>query len=191
MKILLDNQELNIDKVNSLTEILEEIREDINDKIISEIYINGNIVTEEELINFDLNEVKSIEFLTKKSIRLVEETLTEANNYLPKLKKGFIDIANLFRDQEIIDANEKLQLCLDGVKWYTGVLMKILSLVYGENQEISEIKKLEEFNTLINKSLDAMEEDDWNLVANILEDDISIYIDEFIKLNNNLLEHIK
>jgi len=195
MRILLDNEELSLERFDNLnaTKILEELREDMEEEIISEIYVDDIQITEDELKKVDLEKVESIKFITKKSILLVKETLEQANDYLPRLKEGFNDTGQLLRTGEIMSANDKLQFCLDGVEWYTSVLVKILSLLYGDNkdkEEIKEVKKIEELNVNITKVLKGMEENNLDDVADVLDNKIINDIDEFMDINDDLLELI-
>ncbi|MBM7623045.1 hypothetical protein [Sporohalobacter salinus] len=191
MKIILNDKQLEVDNLD-LQELVAEIREDLTDEIIDQICVDGEEVTEDELIsNYTVSEVDEIEFVTKKSIDLVKETLQEANNYLPKLKEGIIDTANLFSKGEIVNGNDKFQLCLDGIEWYSNVLIQILSLAYQDDAEVQEEKKLEEFNVIIKKVLTKMQEDDLNQAAELLKSEVAEYIEEFIELNNELLSKLK
>ncbi|MGM0472352.1 MAG: hypothetical protein ACQEQI_08775 [Bacillota bacterium] len=194
MKAILNNKDLSNQKVETtdLESLVSDIRDDLTDEIIDQIYVDGQEVTEDELINnYNAEEISEVKFITKKSINLVKETLEEANDYLPRLQQGIIDVADLFLAGEIATGNDKFQLCLNGIEWYSDVLTQILSLIYQDKVEVTEIEKLEEFNEIINRVLVEMQEDNLEEVAELLNSEVIDYIDEFIILNDQLLSKLK
>lgn len=191
MIIYLNNEEIN-GKYNSLElpDILKEIKNNLEDEILQGIIVNDVEVNEKYLKETLIakKDIKTLKFITKKTEKLIKETIVEAAEYLPKLKKGISDTVSHFRNGEEKQAHDNYQLIMDGLQWYTGVLLKIISLL--DEQEL--YNKAEDMIKELNKSLSdvmvAYNKQDYVLVADILEYEIIEYVDSFIDLNNKISE---
>ncbi len=195
MKIFLDDKKLdNRYKSLSLPELLDTIKDKLDDKILKTILVNEVEVNERYLKEtlIDKEDIKSINFVTKKTEILIKETLDQIDEYLPTLKKGVINTANLFRENEIGKANSKYQQIIEGIVWYSGVISKIVSLLAKKDIDNKVEEMLKELNKTLTEIMVAQKKDDIVLVADMLEYEIVEYIDDFIEFNNKItLEHNK
>ena len=170
-------------------ELLNKIKDNLDDEIINKIYINEVEVNIDYMMEkiFSIKDAEKIEIRTKKTDVLIEETLLEAEEYLPNLREGFKDTVKLIRDNQLEKAHEKFEKCLDGLKWYIGVLSKIFSLLYkDEEHENNDIFK--ELNPLLTKILTEMSNENYEEMADKIEYEMIDYIDELINVNNSLLK---
>jgi flagellar capping protein FliD len=103
--------------------------------------------------DIEINGLDTVKFISKKTDKLIEETLMEAREYLPKLKKGVNETSNLMKERKHELAGNKFLLALEGFEWYTGVLDNVSSLI--DNEELKQLiqDKLDQFNVLISKAL--------------------------------------
>jgi len=195
LKIFLDDKKLdNRYKSLSLPELLDTIKDKLDDKILKTILVNEVEVNERYLKEtlIDKEDIKSINFVTKKTEILIKETLDQIDEYLPTLKKGVINTANLFRENEIGKANSKYQQIIEGIVWYSGVISKIVSLLAKKDIDNKVEEMLKELNKTLTEIMVAQKKDDIVLVADMLEYEIVEYIDDFIEFNNKItLEHNK
>ncbi|MFW5890669.1 MAG: hypothetical protein ACOCUI_00445 [bacterium] len=186
MKLIVDNNEKKY-KLNgkNLSDVLDLIQNEFDKRIIEKIYINEVEVNKKYLTD-DLIEVSDIEVLkiqTKTINELISETLDEIKIYLPKLKHGCIDAADLFRNNELQEANDKYQLILNGIEWYTKTISKILTLLEDDELKDQLDNELILMNTTLKELIDAHENEDIILVADILEYELTGFIDRFIDKN--------
>lgn len=190
MKIYLNEKELDKSYQSStLPDLLASIKDDLDDEILRQIFVNGVKVNEKYLREsfLDKEDIQSIKFTTQKIEVLINETLQQAEEYLPKLKNGIMDTANCFRNGESKETNERYQQILKGVEWFIKAMTKILSIkgnddLYKESQEL-----IGGLNKSLTELMKAYNKNDIVLVADILEYKIIDYIDEFILINNKLL----
>lgn len=193
MRIFLDKIELG-DEYNELTlpELLDSVKNNLKDKIIKKIYIN-NVEVNERYLNESLlekDDIEIIKFVTQGTIDLVKETLNEVEKYLPVLRTGVIDTADLFRSGKNKESNGKYQQVIEGISWCIEAISSILSLtdndeLYKEGQE-----KLNKFNKTLTDLMIAHKKDDIILLADILEYEVSEFIDGFIEINKRLIMEI-
>lgn len=189
MKIFLDEKKLdNGYKSLSLPELLNSIQDNLDDKILKTILVNDVEVNERYLKEtlIEKEDIKSIKFVTKKTEILVKETLDQIDEYLPTLKKGVINTADLFRKNEIRKANSKYQQIIEGIVWYTGVISKIVSLLAKKDIDNKVEEMLNELNKTLTEMMVAHKKDDIVLVADMLEYEIVDYIDDFIELTGEI-----
>ncbi|MFW6016067.1 MAG: hypothetical protein ACOCRK_06485 [bacterium] len=95
---------------------------------------------------------------------------------MPKLNRCIKDTVLLFRNEREEEANNEYQLIIDGLEWYTGVIIKITSLL--DQKDLSkEIKQLiNDMNKPLSDLMVAYNKDDYVLVADILEYEIVEYV---------------
>ncbi len=189
MKIFLNEDKLN-DEYESLTfpQLLDTIKENLEDSILKQIYVNGIEVNEKYLQDSFLKkeDIKVVKFTTQTTKELITDTLKQIDNYLPKLKKGTLDTVNHFRNDEIEKGNNKYQYIIEGLEWYTGVISKIVSLLGNEDIYNKGQEMLNELNKTLTEIMVTHKKDDLVLLADILEYEIVDYIDDFIEFNNKI-----
>lgn len=193
MEVYLDDRKL--EEFNDLDResIITKLEEEIEDKIITKVYLGKKEFSLAEFKESGIN-LKGISsdlrFMTKDTSQLIKETLNTAKDYLPKLKQGLNDTIALFKQGKLNEAHQKYGLCLDGLEWYTESVFNIISLT--EEAEITEIEVLlKEFNKTINNSTVAYQHGDLNNVVSIIKEKMLETVEEFIKLNEDLLSKTK
>lgn len=186
MKIFIDENELG-EKYKGLTlpEILKSVKNSLKDKILKKIYINNVEVNERYLAEslLEKDDIEIIKFATQGTTDLVKETLDEIDKYLPVLRTGVMDTADLFRNGKNKEANEKYQQVIEGIGWYIEATLNILSIngkegIYEEGQG-----NLNSFNKILSDLMVAHKKNDNILLADILEYEVSEFINVFINFN--------
>ena len=189
MKIYLNKKEVG-EKFQSLAlpELLKKIKDDLENEILKQIFINEVEVNEkylkESLINKE--DIDEIRFVTQRTEDLIKETLQEADDYLPKLKKGILKTVKHFRDDELQKANNNYQNILEGIEWYLDVVNKIISIFDDEELYDDYQKSVKNINEKLTELMVSYKKEDMVLVADILEYEITEYIDNFIEFNKKV-----
>lgn len=192
MKIYINEKKLLIKDLDEMStdDLLNFVQDNLNKEIINEIILNGISVN----FNFlkenvqDFSDYNTIIFKTKKNKDLIKETIAEANKYLPKLKKGVLDAATLFRKNELKKANKKFQQLIDGIEWYLNVTYKINELANKDKGIKKEL--LDELDNFLSEIIIAHKNEDIILLADLLEYEIAEFINEFINYNNLLFNEV-
>ena len=105
---------------------------------------------------------------------LVATNLANALDYLKKLIPGFEQAADLFRAGNEQEANKYYLQILDGIEWFSQVVSVIMSPDEGETElpdtddESLEVRQ-KKLTDLMSQMLEANENQDWVLLADILE----------------------
>jgi hypothetical protein len=100
---------------------------------------------------------------------VLSNNLDNAKDYLKKLIPGFQKAADLFRMENEQEANKYYLQILDGVDWFSQVLLTILQSWEKnlEGQSLEERQK--KLTGLIAQMLEANQNQDWVLMADLLE----------------------
>jgi hypothetical protein len=100
---------------------------------------------------------------------VLSNNLDNAKDYLKKLIPGFQKAADLFRMENEQEANKYYLQILDGVDWFSQVLLTILQS-WGKNLEGQSLEERQKKLTgLIAQMLEANQNQDWVLMADLLE----------------------
>src|SRR6056297_1706260 len=117
MNIYFNDELIKDTKITAKEEILELIDTKLEREIIDTIYLDEVDVSlayfqENEL---DLERIDAIKFETKKVSVLIEETLSQAEDYLPKLKNALNNSAAQFKEEQVEAAADLLDKTLKGI----------------------------------------------------------------------------
>ena len=194
MKIFINEQELNKDFSSyEIPQILEIVKSDLKNEIIKKIILN-EVEINQRYLKESLVEKKGInklKFITQKTDQLILETLDEIDSYLPRLKKGCLDAAELYRNGQIEKGNQKYQLILDGLSWYTNSIFNIVNLLDNNDFKEQVNYNLLSLNEFLDELKTAQENEDNILIADILEYEIIEFIKKFISLNKKIMNLVK
>ena len=194
MKIYLDENELEKEYQSlSLPELLNSVKSNLQDKIINRIFINDVEVNEKYLEEslVEKTDIEEIKFTTRDTKDLIQETLNEIERYLPILKKGMLDTADLFRMGNTEEASTKYQQVLEGIEWYLQSTSSILNIIGNKKTLDDQKETIDKFNKLLGDIMVAYKKDDFILVADMLEYEMVEYIDDFIEFNENIRNNLK
>jgi len=191
MEVIINETKVEIDLDElSKDEILEKVREELEDEIIDRIYLD------EVEVYFDyfkensikLDKIDEVTFLTKENEVLIEETLVQAEEYLPKLKEALNQAAHLYKSKSLNKAADKLDQCLDGLEWYTEAMSGIYNLI--DEEEVSDTGKdlLDKMNKANSRAMVAMQNENHDYLSDIIKFEIVDYLDKLNDLNSELLE---
>ncbi|TDP26390.1 hypothetical protein [Halanaerobium congolense] len=190
MKIFLDDKLIG-EEFNdmNLPEIFNKIQNSLEDRILKAIFVNDVEVNEKYLKEslVDKDQINKIEFSTQKTSSLINETLDEANEYLPKLRKGTQETASLFRNSDD-KAVQNYQLILNGLEWYIEALSQITSLINNEDYYQQGQNMINEINKTLSDLMIAYNKEDFVLVADILEYEIVDIVEDLIEFNDRLIK---
>lgn len=191
MKLYLNQEKLEVNNtLTSKSEILELVASKLDNEIIKTIYLDDVEVSlkyfqENEI---DLERVEEIHFEKQKIIKLINETIKEAESYLPKLKTALKETSQLFRIEEYNKANELFNQAVDGLEWYLNILNSIVDLK-DESQSVSELEELlNKFNMALNRAMISLNQEEYNDFADLIEVEIIEYLDKLQNYHQELLD---
>ena len=111
---------------------------------------------------------------------LVATNLSNALDYLKKLIPGFDQAADLFRTGNEQEANKYYIQILDGMDWFSEVVNVVMSSE-GEGQEPENSLRIRQakLTDLMSQMLEANKNQDWVLLADILEYEMTPFYKEW------------
>lgn len=119
---------------------------------------------------------------------LIEETLTQTEDYLPKLKDALNNSATKFKEDQVEAAADILDKTLEGLEWYLEVINGIISLINKQELKDKGNKILKDFTQALNRSMVALQNEDFDYLADLLEVEMVEYLDKLSDFNQELLE---
>jgi hypothetical protein len=190
MKIYINENVIEAEEINEKNEILELVESKLENEIVDTIHLDQVEVSLEyfQENELDLEKIDKIKFESKKVEQLITETLTEAENYLPKLKNALNNSAELFKNEKEADASDLLDKALEGIQWYLEVINGIMSLI--DNAELKDKgnKILSDFTQALNRAMVALQNENYDYLGDLLEVEMMEYLDKLKDFNQELLE---
>ena len=122
---------------------------------------------------------------------LVATNLANALDYLKKLIPGCEQAADLFRAGNEQEANKYYLQILDGIEWFSQVVSVIMSPDQGETElpdtdnESLEVRQ-KKLTDLMSQMLEANQNQDWVLLADILEYEMVPFYKDWEKILSKL-----
>ncbi|TDP85642.1 hypothetical protein C7957_14011 [Halanaerobium saccharolyticum] len=190
MYIYINENVIDTVAITDKNDILELVETKLNNEIIDTIHLDDVEVSLEyfQENELDLERIEKIKFESKKVEQLITETLTEAENYLPKLKKALNNSAELFKNGKEADASDLLDKTLEGIQWYLEVINGIMSLI--DNKELKDKgnKILSDFTQALNRAMVSLQNENYDYLGDLLEVEMMEYLDKLSDFNQELLE---
>jgi hypothetical protein len=143
-------------------------------KMISSVRFDGSEVIqfrEAECLNQPLQYLGEIQVQASPMEDMVKSAVVEAEGYLVTLQTSLVEVAEAFRLQLINEANTKLSQVFEGVKMLAALLQGVeLSLSGQFHQGPSSVAQvLAEMGPTLESLIESQGQQDWILVADILE----------------------
>lgn len=143
-------------------------------KMISSVRFDGNEVLqfrETDFLNQPLHCVGEIQVQASPMEEMVRSAVTEAEGYLVTLQTSLVDVAEAFRHQLVNEANGKLGQVFEGIKMLAALLQGVELSMSGQYQHgpTSVAQVLAEMGPTLESLIESQGQQDWILVADILE----------------------
>ena len=129
---------------------------------------------DQEALQKNPSDIDSLEVELANLKDLVATNIANALNYLKKLIPGFEQAADLFRTGNEQEANKYYLQILDGIDWFSQVVSVIMKPDDGKTElpdadgESLQVRQ-EKLTDLMSQMLEANQNQDWVLLADILE----------------------
>lgn len=179
-----------------LVDLMSKATED--DRAMRELLVNGRPYVEKEMgrateIPRERLERLEVETIPARELALV--FLGDAHNYLDSIRQATAKVAELFRVSDEQEANEHYLATLESLHLFLQVLQSsrmTLDLDFSrvDNQGVSAEERLERLLALIKDMLTAQEEEDWVLLADILQYDLTPELDAWQVIMPALREQV-
>ncbi len=186
MKISIDGAEAEASPFpgETLKEVLDAILTDRQDSYVRRVWLDGQEVSSSDP-NALMTSAASIELLELELANLQDvlaNNLKNAKEYLEKLIPGFQKAADLFRIENEQEANQYYLQILDGVDWFSQVILTIMQSRGKELEGESLEERQKKLTRLMAQMLEANQNQDWVLMADLLEYEMIPFYEEWKEL---------
>ena len=155
----------------TLKEVLDAILKGRQDSYIRRIWLEGQEVSSnaQDTLMTSISSIELLELELAYLEDLLANNLGNAKEYLEKLIPGFQQAADLFRMGNEQEAHKFYLQILDGVDWFSQVVVNIVKS-WGKEIEGQSLEDRQETLTgLMAQMLEANQNQDWVLLADLLE----------------------
>ena len=195
--IVVDGQEtgLEIESFQNLDELLKKIVEEgtLDNRIVTDVLVNKEAFSEiypHQAEDIDISEVSSVEIVSVPVSEMAVSITRELYKVVTLMDQGARRVAELFRQADEAEALEFYQDLLDVTRDFLsmiGVLRNEFSLK--EHAKFNE--SVDELSGLFSEMLEVLENEDWILLADLLEYEFSPSVERWKKVVAVLREDIK
>ena len=177
----------------TVSAILDAMVQQTPDSYIRRIWLDDQEFpsNDREALQKKPSDIDSLEVELANLKDLVATNLANALDYLKKLIPGFEQAADLFRAGNEQEANKYYLQILDGIEWFSQVVSVIMSPDEGETEmPDTDVESLEvrqkKLTDLMSQMLEANENQDWVLLADILEYEMVPFYKDWEKILSKL-----
>jgi len=155
----------------TLKEVLDVILKSRRDSYVRRIWLEGQEVSSSAMDTL-MTSITSIELLELELAHLgdlLANNLANAKEYLEKLIPGFQKAADLFRMGNEQEAHKYYLQILDGIDWFSQVVLNIVKSRGNQVEGQSLGDRQEKLTGLMAQMLEANQNQDWVMLADLLE----------------------
>lgn len=178
----------------NLEEILATVMQDekMDDRVVTDVFVNNEIFSEiypHQAEDMSCDAISSVEVRSVPAAELAVDMSAEMGKVARMMGSGARNVARLFRDASDADALELLQDLLDVTRDFMGMLSALREHYLGGADEEFTLKA-EKLADLLSEMSDVLENEDWILLADLLEYEFLPLCDEWLVVSEHLHEQM-
>ena len=155
----------------TMEEVMNAIVKSRQNSYIRRVWLDGQEVSSDsqDILKTSPTSVGLLELELAELQDLLANNLTNAKDYLVRLIPGFQKAADLFRMGNEQEANQYYLQVLDGIEWFSQVVIIIVSTQENKSEEKSLAERQKKLTDLMSQMLEANQNQDWVLMADLME----------------------
>lgn len=173
--IIIDGKQYDIGAQNfeNLEEVFEKVVQEghLEDRIVTDVMLNKEPFTEiypHQAEDIEMSEVESLEITTMAADDMAVEITLELYKVVNIMAEGGKHVAELFRQADDAEALETYQDLIEVVRNFLRMI-GVLRDEYSLGDSVVYEKSAEEFNSMFTEMSSVLENEDWILLADLLE----------------------
>jgi hypothetical protein len=177
--------------VSNLQDVVGNIEEKLwkTGRVVCEVRVNGMFFSEDDEKKFastPLDDIAMLEIRSRSQEDLINDTLGSFYEILPKLEKLALETSVIMRGAQSNEVGGKIKEILDATCWLTDALKLIKYTVFeivkdeGFEQDWNNLEK--QYTKVITEVLKAFEINDWVLLADVFEYDLTTVSHNWLEL---------
>jgi hypothetical protein len=173
--IIIDGQqsEHSVNNFENLEDLLNKVmaEDHFGSRIVTDVLVNDELFSEiypHQAEDIERDELEKVEIISVPKGEMAENIVLEMTKVVTLMEQGGKQVAKLFRQAEDLEALDTYQDLLEVARDFLGMIGALqdeLSLTSDENMG----SVLEEFSTLLTEMIDVQENEDWVLLADLVE----------------------
>jgi hypothetical protein len=195
--IMVDGRDtgLNIQDFDNLEQLLLKVveTENMRDRIITEVVVNKESFSEiypHQAEDVAASEIESVEVHSVPVVEMAVSITRELYKVITLMDHGARRVSELFRRADDGEALEVFQDLLDVIRDFLGMI-GVLRSEFSLKSNVNFDKGVEDVSGLFSEMLEVMENEDWILLADLLEYEFIPAVDRWKKIVAQLREDIK
>jgi hypothetical protein len=145
-----------------------------DNEVIASVHFDGDEIMnfrQDEALKLPLDSIQEVRVEAIGRNEMLSDAVQEAEAYLASLNASMLEVAEKFRNGKPDQANPRLQQVFEGIKMFVALLRGVeLSLDGPASAQGSTVEKtLEQMGKTLHDEIKAQTQQDWTLVADILE----------------------
>ena len=195
--IVIDGQQtkMNMNNFDNLEELLVGVMNDryLENRVVTDVLVNDESFSEiypHQAEDLDMQDVHQVEIKTVQSSQMGLNISQELSKVIELMKKGGQRVADLFRQAEDAEALETYQDLLDVTRDFLGMVNLLREEFELGEQEVFN-KAVEELSDLVSELLEVQENEDWILLADLVEYEFLPVVDKWKKVVIDLQEGVQ
>ncbi len=194
--LILDGKQLDysLNNFDNLEELLGKVMasDALQDRIITDVLVNGEAFSEiypHQAEDIASDELEKVEILSMPKLELGRQMVREMEKVVPMMRDGARRVADLFRQAEDMEALDIYQDLVDVARDFLGMVGSL------QNELDVPVSKdmaaaLETFSQLLTEILEVQENEDWVLLADLLEYEFLPVVEKWLPIVQDLATKI-
>lgn len=195
--IVIDGKQYDIGAVNfqNLEQVFTKVVEDghLEDRIVTDVLLNNEPFTEiypHQSEDIEMSEVQSLEIVTMSAGEMAVEVTLELYKVVNIMAEGGKRVAQLFRQADDAEALDTYQDLLDVIRNFLRTI-GVLRDEYSLKDNTQYTKAAENLNELFTEMSSVLENEDWILLADLLEYEFLPAVEKWKSVIKNLRDDIR
>ena len=186
---------MDIKSFQNLEEILLKIMDggELEGRIVTDVFVNNECFSEiypHQAEDIDVDEIQSVEVKSVPVVDMAFDISRELDKVVRLMDQGARRVAELFRQADDAEALEVYQDLLDVTRDFLNMIAVLRSETPARDDEVFN-KAAEEVSSLFSEMLEVLENEDWILLADLLEYEFIPAIGRWQKVIAELQENFK
>lgn len=195
--IVIDGQksEMNINNFENLEQVFENVMNQgyLEDRIVTDVILNDEPFSEiypHQSEDIETDEIESLEIKSSSITDMASNITLELYKVINIMAGGGKQVAELFRQADDSEALELYQDLLDVTRDFLGMVGNLRDIfTLKDHPEFTG--NVEEFNSLFTEMSEVLENEDWILLADLLEYEFLPAVNKWKKVISNIREDIR
>ncbi|WP_319543640.1 hypothetical protein [uncultured Pseudodesulfovibrio sp.] len=195
--IIIDGKQYDIGSNNfeNLEQVFNKVVEDghLEDRVVTDVRVNEESFSEiypHQAEDIEMSEIESVEIVTMATNEMAVEITLELYKVVNLMSEGGKRVAELFRQADDAEALETYQDLIDVIRNFLNMI-GILRDEYSLKDHPEYVSSAEEMNDMFTEMGNVLENEDWILLADLLEYEFLPAVEKWKKVIKNLRDDIR